>query len=204
MSVQNDANRLTELKLQSVLPEQLKKLGEKWGWILGIGVAYTIVGIIAFMLPLNATVGLTVVLGAVLIAGGVLQLIHFFQLRKHVGDGWRILQAVTALAAGFVILRFPEAGMMGITITLSLYFLMSGSARWVLALGMRPHRGWGWAFASATSSFILGIYVLLTFPASAFWLPGLLVGIDLIILGTGLIGFSFDLKNHHVVAQPSV
>jgi hypothetical protein len=59
MSVQNDANRLTELKLQSVLPEQLKKLGEKWGWILGIGVAYTIVGIIAFMLPLNTTVGLT-------------------------------------------------------------------------------------------------------------------------------------------------
>jgi uncharacterized membrane protein HdeD (DUF308 family) len=104
---------------------------------------------------------------------------------------------VVALAAGIVILRFPDAGMLGIAIVLTFYFTMSAAAKWVLALGMRPHRGWIWAFLSATASFLLGMYIIMTFPFSALWLPGFLLGIDLIILGSSLIGFSFNLKKLH-------
>lgn len=179
------------------LPEQLAQMGRKWGWFLIAGLANIILGIVAFSLPINSTIGLTFALGILFVVGGSLQVIHTIQLRNEVGNGWRMFHAAIGMVAGVLMLRYPGAGMIGVAIAMTFYFFVSAAAKTVLALGLRPHRGWGWAFASAVASFCLGAYIIATFPVSALWVPGFLLGIDLVILGLSLVGFSFDLKNVH-------
>ncbi|MDR3607785.1 MAG: HdeD family acid-resistance protein [Oligoflexia bacterium] len=179
------------------MPEQLSRLGQNWGWFLAAGISFIVFGIAALTWPVTSTLGLTFALGALFTVSGVVNIIQSIRLRKETGNGWHVLQAVTALAAGLLILRYPASGMLGIAIAMTFYFFVSAAAKGVIAFGMRPLAGWGWALASAIASFILGAYMIATFPISALWVPGLLLGIDFIFHGSSLIGFSSDLKNVH-------
>lgn len=179
------------------LAEHLARMGENWGWVFAAGIAYVILGIIALSWPVASTLGLTFVLGVLFIASGIIQGIHTIQFRKEAGTAWRLFQTVIALAAGILMLRYPGAGMLGVAIGMAFYFFVSAVAKFELAFGMKPHRGWGWALVSAIASLLLGIYMIATFPISALWVPGLILGIDLIVFGASLCGFSMDLKNVH-------
>lgn len=179
------------------LPEELSRLGESWGWFLAAGIGYIIIGLIAVDWPVTSTVGLTFALGVLFVIGGLLYGIQTIQLRTHAGTGWRVFQSVAALAAGVLILRYPGSGMIGVAIAMAFYFFVSAAAKSVLAFGLRPLKGWGWALASAIASLGLGVYIVAAFPFSALWVPGLLLGIDLVVHGCGLIGFSSDLRTAH-------
>jgi uncharacterized membrane protein HdeD (DUF308 family) len=188
---------LKAIDRRSVLnwPEQLTPLGRHWAWVLTAGLAYITLGIVALSWPITSTVSLTFVLGALFVAIGLLQTIHCIRLGAAAGNGWRIFQALAALVAGGLILRYPEAGMLGIAITMAFYFFVSAAAKGAIAWDLRPHSGWGWQFTSAVASFFLGAFIIATFPFSAIWVPGIILGIDLIVMGASLVGFSVDLKN---------
>lgn len=173
------------------------EFGKNWGWVLAAGIGYVIIGLIAFRWPVSSTVGLTFVLGVIFLVAGIVQGIHAFQIRKEAGTFWRLLESIAALAAGILMLRYPAAGMLGITIVLAFYFLVGAATKFVLAFDMRPLKGWVWVLLSAASSLILGIYILAAFPVSALWVPGFILGVDLVIEGLSLTRISFDLKNFH-------
>jgi uncharacterized membrane protein HdeD (DUF308 family) len=187
------------VKVTSVLSvsDQLEKLGRNWGWVLTAGLAYIGIGIGSFMWPIDSTVGLTFALGVLFVVNGVFQLIHAFQLRAGTGNGWRIFQALSSLLAGGLIFRYPEAGIAGIAMAMVFYFFVGAAAKGVMALTLRPLRGWGWTLVSAIASFLLGVFIMLSFPVSALWMPGFIFGMDLVTMGCALVGFSFDLKNFH-------
>jgi uncharacterized membrane protein HdeD (DUF308 family) len=175
--------------------EQLAKPGRNWGWVLVAGVAYITLGIIALSWPVASTVGLTFTLGILFLVASVVQAAHAIHLRKESGTGSRVVQSIAALVAGLLILRYPGAGMVGIAIAMTFYFFVSAFSKWAIAAGMRPHSGWGWTFVSATCSFLLGAYMIVTFPVSALWVPGLILGIDLVIMGASMIGFAFSVRS---------
>lgn len=179
------------------MPERLARLGNNWGWFLALGLFSLLFGMLAFGWPVTSSAGLTFALGVLFVANGVLHLIQAFQLRKETGTGWRLVMSVTALAAGVLMLKYPAAGMFGVAIAMAFYFFMSATTKSIAAFGMKGHRGWGWVLASAIASFILGIYIIATFPVSALWVPGTVLGIDFIVHGASMIGLSFDLKKIH-------
>lgn len=182
-----------------------RELGRNWGWILAAGISYVILGFAALNWPITSTVTLTFALGVLLVASGVIQAVHAIQLWDHVGSAWRVCQAIVAMAAGVLMLRFPGAGMVGIAIVMSFYFFLVASAKIVLASNMRSLDGWswGWVVLSAGASFLLGIYTIVTLPLAALWVPGFLLGIDLVIQGASLIGASMDLRYiHHRLHRP--
>jgi len=187
------ASPLAELRL----PEQLDRLARGWGWFLAAGIAYIILGVIAYGWPVASTVTLTFFLGMILIVGGIVHAIEAVRLKGETGSGSRAFQAVVGFAAGVLMLRYPGTGMMGITLALAFYFFSSAGTKGVVAFGMRPHKGWGWALFSAAVSFALGVYILASFPTSALWVPGFLLGVEFVVYGASLIGFSLNLKNVH-------
>ena len=172
-------------------------IGRNWGWVLAAGIGYVILGFAAINWPVSSTVGLTFALGLILILTGIVQGVHAFEARKEGGVAWHVFLMVVALAAGVVMLRHPTAGMVGIAITMTFYFFVGAFAKGAFALSLRPMRRWGWVMASAVASFILGAYMLLTFPISALWIPGLMLGIDLVFQGASLIGASLEMKQVH-------
>jgi uncharacterized membrane protein HdeD (DUF308 family) len=88
----------------------------------------------------------------------VLQLASAIALRRHEGNAGRVLGGIAALTGGILMLRFPPAGLVAISVTLAFYFFLSGAAKWSFSAELRPRQGWGWLFASAMTSFILGVY----------------------------------------------
>lgn len=183
-----------------MLRDEIAQIGASWSSVFAAGLAFAFLGLLAFSWPAGSTVGLTFALGVVLVASGIIQGVHAFQLRKFTGSGMRYFQAISSLVAGSVILRYPGAGMIGIAIALSMYFFVNGSTQWMVASAIRPNRGWGWAFVGAVASFLLGVFTLATLPVSALWLPGTLLGLDLVFTGVSLIGFSFvirDINKHY-------
>jgi uncharacterized membrane protein HdeD (DUF308 family) len=182
----------------------METVGKDWGWVLAAGLALVVIGIIALNWPVSSTVGLTFALSVVLMASGMVHAIDAVQMRHKGGNAWRILHTVVAFAAGILMLRYPGAGMVGVAIAMTLYFFVSSAAKTQLALSLRPVRGWGWIMASAVCSAILGVYILATLPLAALWIPGFILGIDLIVYGASLVGISLDLKHiHRSVSQIS-
>jgi uncharacterized membrane protein HdeD (DUF308 family) len=192
---------MTGIASGTKLRERLASLGKSWGWFLAGGIAYIILGIIAFSYPVASTVGLILALGVMFLVGGAIELIHTVQMRKEIGTGWRLFDSLISLAAGVLLLRYPGGGMIGLAIAMIFYFFMSAAAKTVVAFGTRPLPGSGWAFVSAIASFVLGIYMIAQFPVSAFWVPGLLLGINFVFHGVSMVGFSGSVRKLHKEAE---
>lgn len=175
----------------------LSQLGRKWGWLLATGIVYIVLGIAAFSLPIASTVGLTFGLAILLLVGGIIHLIHAVELRHESGGAPRFFHSIVSIVAGFLMFRYPGGGMLGVAIALSFYFFVGAASQWILASAMRPHKGWGWGILGAAASFVLGVYIIVTFPFSALWVPGTLLGINLVFVGVSMIGFSFTARKAH-------
>jgi uncharacterized membrane protein HdeD (DUF308 family) len=116
-----------------------------WGkfavWML-LGLLYVGAGIIALMNPFAAATILTLMLGAALVAGGVLRIFLAFSM-KSAGKpwGWVVVSGlVTLLLGAMIIAQWPASSffVLGIFLGIDLIFIGSGWVTMGLALKNRP------------------------------------------------------------------
>lgn len=116
-----------------------------WGkfavWML-LGLLYVGAGIIALMNPFAAATILTLMLGAALVAGGVLRTFLAFSM-KSAGKpwGWIVVSGlVTLLLGAMIIAQWPASSffVLGIFLGIDLIFIGSGWVTMGLALKNRP------------------------------------------------------------------
>lgn len=174
---------------------KMKHLSQHWGWVLAFGCLYLGLGLVSFAMPVASSLALAKTIGALLVVSGLIQLTHAIQLRRESGSGGRYFQSILSVIAGGLMLRFPDAGLFAITITLAFYFFLGAFAKWTMALAVRPNRGWGWVLTSAIASIILGAYVVASLPWAALWVPGTLLGIDFVFAGLSMIRLSTELRH---------
>jgi uncharacterized membrane protein HdeD (DUF308 family) len=72
---------------------------------------------------------------------------------------------------------------------------MDGVAKISLAFILRPLAHWGWMIFSGLTSLFLAILIWAGWPETALWVPGLLLGINLIFGGWSLLYISFNHKS---------
>ena len=81
---------------------------------------------------------------------------------------------------------------MSLTARVSVFFLVAGLYQ--LFASMWTHLpGWGWQAANGAVSAIMGVLLLMQWPASGLWVVGLFVGIDLIFYGWAWIALAIGL-----------
>jgi uncharacterized membrane protein HdeD (DUF308 family) len=116
-----------------------------WGkfavWML-LGLLYVGAGFIAIMNPFAAATILTLMLGAALVAGGVLRIFLAFSM-KSAGKpwGWIVVSGlVTLLLGAMIIAQWPASSffVLGIFLGIDLIFIGSGWVTMGLALKNRP------------------------------------------------------------------
>jgi uncharacterized membrane protein HdeD (DUF308 family) len=95
----------------------------------------------------------------------------------------RLLLAALALAAGLYIALFPGVNLAALTLVLVILFFASGAVRLAVGLRERGHPGAGAVAFSGILGILVAVLILLSFPESAFWALGLLMGVDLIFFG---------------------
>ena len=152
-------------------------------WLLGlVGIVTVVAGVIALAMPFLASLTAALVAGWVLIASGAVGLVS--AVRRDAG--WSLAAsfalALVSILAGVMTLVLPGAGMLALTTLLIAYFAASGVLRSYYGAGAM-RRGGGWMVAAGLLS--LGLAVLLFFglPFSAVWVPGVMLGVDLVIFG---------------------
>jgi len=125
-----------------------------WGrfliWAL-LGVLHIVAGFITFENPLLAAVVLTLLLGASLVASGIVRIILAFSMKREQPWIWLLLSSIVTLLLGVLILaRWPVSSVYVLGIFLGVDLVMAGTGWIVLALAL--HRRHDAASPAATAA----------------------------------------------------
>lgn len=168
------------------------------GWIFWVaGVLSIVIGALAILMPYVATFATNIAIGAVLITSGVIEGVTAFRARGTARLAGRAVLALLGILAGLALLVFPVGGVVALTFLLAAFFVAAGVTRLYAAWRVRPNRGWGWLVFGGALSLALGLLLFLGLPGTAFWVLGLLLGIDLIFYGVTLIALRLGAERMH-------
>jgi len=168
-------------------------------WVLFLveGVVLLVLGATAVVLPLLATLALTIIIGWLFLVSGVMGIVTTFWMRHAPGFWWSLISAVLGVAVGFVLLASPLSGAFSLTLVLVVFFIIEGAASIMFALDhKRELTGkWGWMLVSGIVDLVLGAMIFGGLPSTAAWAIGLLVGINMVFGGSALIVMALHAKN---------
>src|SRR5438067_8984723 len=82
---------------------------------LAEGVILVILGLLAVAVPLIAGLAITLVLGSLFLASGLVGLMTTFAMRHGPGFWWSLLSAVLAIVIGALLLARPGLGLVSLT-----------------------------------------------------------------------------------------
>jgi len=103
-----------------------------------VGLAYLIGGFYCLMHPLLAIGTLTLLLAAVILAGGALEIISYFRLKDEDASGWMLVNGIITLFLGAMIwFHWPSSSVWAIGILVGVTLLMTGMARLMFGLAAR-------------------------------------------------------------------
>jgi uncharacterized membrane protein HdeD (DUF308 family) len=109
-------------------------------WNLLIGILYVLAGAYLLLFPLAGIVTLTMVVAALFLADGILEIMMAFRLPPHHSWGWVLASGVAALIAGFLIWsRLPSSATWVIGFLVGIKMIMAGWSFIALALGSHEH-----------------------------------------------------------------
>jgi uncharacterized membrane protein HdeD (DUF308 family) len=116
---------------------QIKSWGRFLLWVL-LGLLYIVAGFVTFENPLLAAVVLTLILGASLVASGIVRIILAFSMKRETPWTLVLLSAVITLLLGLLILaHWPVSSLYILGLFLGIDLIMAG-AGWIgVGLGLR-------------------------------------------------------------------
>jgi uncharacterized membrane protein HdeD (DUF308 family) len=164
-----------------------------WGVPLAIGVMLAALGTIALVAASATGVVTTVLLGSLLLAGGVLEIVFAFKAHKSGHFLLYLLAGVLSGVTGILFMARPTLGMMSLTLMLAAFFFANGLFHGITAV-MHRYAYWGWDLAYGIAAIILGVMLFQGWPAISLWFVGMLVGVELIIRGITLMSVGLALR----------
>jgi len=167
----------------------LEQVRRSWGWFLVLGILLMLLGVVCVGKAQTATKFSILALGWVLAISGVFWLVNSFYAFNWHGFFLFLLNALIRGAAGYLLIRHPDAGAEGVTMLLAILFIVGGLFRAIGSSVIQFPR-WGWAMFAGLVSVALGIYLLVIWPTASTFFFGLAIGIDLIFDGAALVGFA--------------
>ncbi|HET7409762.1 MAG TPA: HdeD family acid-resistance protein [Paracoccaceae bacterium] len=181
------ADRTDPLPPTIPAPQVTDALRRNWWLMLILGVLLILGGIAAIVLPVVASLAVTIAVGAALTVAGVFKFAHAFRCGGWRCRGWSLLSAALYVIGGVLLLFNPLAGMISLTILMIALIGADGVLRTVVAFRMRPEAGWGWMLAGGIAGVLLAILMMVMLPWIGLTALGVLAGIALIFEGWGFV-----------------
>jgi uncharacterized membrane protein HdeD (DUF308 family) len=112
-----------------------------WGkfilWLL-IGALYVVAGVVTIMAPAAASIVFTLVVGAALVASGIMRIILAFQMKEGLPWGWVALSGViTVLLGALILVQWPYSGLYILGLFLGVDLLFAGVSWIGMGLALR-------------------------------------------------------------------
>lgn len=157
------------------------------------GIIFVLLGILAIALPGISTLSIELFIGWLLLFGGIIQLYRTFSSRHAPGFVGSLLTSILYTTFGVLLVLFPIAGVLSLTILLTCFFIAEGIAKIYLAFQWRTFAKWGWLLFNGIIALILAFFIWSGWPSTAFSVLGILIGINMLFFGVTLIAVSLNL-----------
>jgi uncharacterized membrane protein HdeD (DUF308 family) len=175
------------------ITEEIRCCGSRWGHFLAFGIILILLGTLAIMYSILASVVVALALGIMLAVEGVVEIGSAFWARGWRGFFVSLLLGLLYLIGGVLMITRPLAAIQAITLVLAVFYTMGGAMRIAFAITHRSVGG-GWVLLNGVITLILGIWIWSAWPWDSLWVIGLFVGIDMIFLGWSWVMLSFAVK----------
>ena len=172
------------------IPMQAETLRKYSTWFMIYGVLLAILGLLAIALPGVATLATEILVGWLLLAAGIFGLVAVFSAGKSAsGFWWNLFTSIIYALAGLSLLLNWTAGALTLTLLLTAYLLAGGISKIVMAFGYKTEipRAWLWVLFSGLVDLGLAFLIISGLPGTAMWVIGLMVGINLLMMGVALM-----------------
>lgn len=170
------------------------ELQSRWGWFVALGVALVVMGCIALLNTLAATVASVWVIAALMMAGGVLQIVHAFGVRTWSSFLWWLLAGIVYAVGGFFALVAPLAASAILTILIAGFLIAGGVMRILAGMRAKADRNWGWIVFSGAVALVAGLLIAVGWPVSSLWVLGTFLAVDILMQGWAMIAFGLALR----------
>jgi len=167
---------------------------------LAEGMVMLVLGILALVFPMVASLWVTAVVAIAFLVGGLVGWITTLNRARRLSrliSFWRLVVATLFLAAGIWMIHQLSAGPLAaaaqvavLALAIGVVFLVEGGVATVVSLTHRHVRGWGWGLTNGIVTLILGLLILTMKPMNLLGVMGLLVGISFLFSGIDLLAFS--------------
>jgi uncharacterized membrane protein HdeD (DUF308 family) len=152
-------------------------------WSIVLSVLMILAGVLAIALPSVAGVGITFVVAWLLIFSGALHFVYAWRAGNASAVVWEILLGILYGAIGFYMLTRPVVGLASLTFAIAAYLFIEGVLETFLSFQLRPAPGSGWLLFDGVVTLVLAVMIWSTWPTSASWVVGTLVGISMLFSG---------------------
>ncbi len=173
--------------------QEKKKLGRSFGLLTALGVLLVLAGLVGLVYTSVATLTSMFLFGWLLLIGGVVGLLQAVQSRKSNYFWLAVIVAAINIAAGFVILRRPEASAEALTMFAALLFLTGGVFRLVGSLVVRGSN-FGLALVQGAFGVLLGVLILSNWPGNSLYVIGTFFSLALLFDGLSLVALGMGAR----------
>jgi uncharacterized membrane protein HdeD (DUF308 family) len=175
--------------LTALPPTEVKRARR---WLIAFGIVAVITGAIAIVVPIAASVTMTVFVGWLLMFWGVLGAVQTIRgPAPRSAKAWRMVDAVLAFLVGFYLVVLPLSGTITLTFLLAVWFFGTGLLSLWAAWRHRRSDGVALTVVDGVLSLVLGLLIAVNLPSSAAWAIGLLVGFYMLWWGSGALVAAF-------------
>ncbi|HTV59470.1 MAG TPA: DUF308 domain-containing protein [Verrucomicrobiae bacterium] len=164
------------------------------GWSIIVSIFLIIAGILAIGMPHEAGIAVNIFVGWILVFAAGAHFVYAWFTRGAGGVLLKFLIGLLYLVIAIYLLEHPARGLATLTLALAFYLLIEGVMEIILFLQHRKSGAAGWYLVDGIITLILGFLVWRTWPSSAEWVIGTLVGISLVFSGISRLMFSMVLR----------
>jgi len=161
----------------------LENIDKNRGLYIFESIVFILLGILAIAVPVLFTYSIEVLIGAIFLVGGLMQGYRTFKTDDKSSFVGSLAMSVIFILFGLLLLAYPITGIITLTLFIALILFVEGIIQLYLGYQLRGFNGWGWIVFSGLVSLILGVMIWSELPGSAAWVIGLLVGINMLIVG---------------------
>ena len=165
-----------------------------WGWFLAFGVGLVLLGILAIVRAVAATVVSILFFGWLLVIAAGIEVAQAIMVGKWAGLYHHWLAAVLFGVVGALMIWRPVASAEVLTLLMGAFFLIAGLFQLITPFVVSLP-DWGWHALNGMITLVLGILVLAQWPVSGLWVIGLFVGIELIFYGGAWSALAVGLRS---------
>ncbi len=169
------------------LGSKLVSLRQKSGWLMAAGVTVVVLGCLGLLMTAALSIAGTIWFGAMVLVAGIVLLADAV---RHGGWKSRLMHGLIGLlyaAVGIVTFTNPLAATVSLTLFVGAALFATGIVRMVIAFQTRPNASWSLILISGLLSLLLGVMIMVQWPASSSWVLGTILAVELIFQGIATI-----------------